>query len=215
MAERISLTRDIALFSLDFYSMRMRCDLSFTLGSQILKLPNSRGLIFNFQFGKTRRASSEAMVVLADRDCPAVCTFRAMTAYISAAQRMGWDLTAGHLFPVVTAGGDRGNLPLPAARVTTALQAHLRAAGLPSHFTMHSFCVGGSLSKSLAGTTVDEIMQISGWKTESVAKYYIGATSGGKVHGSKRKRGQSYASASELPLSPEFQKHFAACSRKD
>ena len=68
LAERISLTRDIALFSLAFYSMRRGYDLSFTLGSQILKLPNSRGLIFNFQFGKTLRASIEAVVALADRD---------------------------------------------------------------------------------------------------------------------------------------------------
>ena len=153
-AARISLTRDIALFSLAFYSMHRSYDLSFTLGCQILKLPNCRGLIFNFQFDKTLRASSEAVVVLAARDCPAVCAFRAVTAYISAAKRMGWDLTTGHLFPVVAAGGHRSNLPLPAARMTTALQAHLRAAGLPSHFTMHSFRVGGSLSKSLVGTAV-------------------------------------------------------------
>ena len=47
----------------------------------------------------------------------------------------------------------------------------MRVAWLPSYFTMHSFRVGGSLSKSLAGTVVDEIMKIGGWKTESVAKY--------------------------------------------
>ena len=99
--------------------------------------------------------------------------------------------------------------------MTNALQAHLRAAGLPSLFTMQSFRVGGSLSKSLAGTAVDEIMQIGGWKTESVAKYYIGATSSGKVLGSKRTRGQSYASASELQLSPEFQADLSARARKD
>ena len=107
---------------------------------------------------------------------------------------MGWDLTTGRLFPVATAVGDRGNLPLPATRTTTALQAHLRAAGLPSQFTMHSFRVGDSLSKSLAGTAVDEIMKIGSWKWKSVAKYYIGATSSGKVLGSKRERGQSHAS---------------------
>ena len=85
---------------------------------------------------------------------------------------MGWDLTARHLFPVFTAEGGRGSLPLPAARMATALHGHLRAAGLPSHFTEHSFRVGGSLSKSLAGTAVDEIMKIDGGgKTESVAKY--------------------------------------------
>jgi len=214
LAERISLTRDIALYSLAFFSMRRGYDLSFTLGSQILKLPGSKGLIFNFQFGKTLRASSEAVVVLADRDCPAICAFRAVKAYISAAQRIGWDLTAGHLFPVITTEGGRGSRPLSGARMTASLQGHLREAGLPSHFTMHSFRVGGSLSRSLAGTAVDEIMKIGGWKTESIAKYYIGATSSGKVRGGKRKRGQSYADASELPLSPEFEKDFAACAGK-
>ena len=127
---------------------------------------------------------------------------------------MELDLTAGHLFFVVTAEGGHGSLPLSAARAT-ALQSHLRAAGLLSQFTMHSFRVGGSLSKFLAGTAVDVTMKIGGWKTESVATYYVGATSSGKVHGSKTKRGQSYASASELPLSPEFQNDFATYARKD
>ena len=54
-----------------------------------------------------------------------------------------------------------------------------------------------------------------GWNTLSVAKYYIGATSSKKVHGSKRKRDQSCASASELLLSPEFQKQIAVCARTD
>ena len=69
---------------------------------------------------------------------------------------------------------------------------------------MHFFRVGGSPSKKLAGTAVDEIMTIGGWKTESVAKYYIGVTSSGKVLGSRRKRSQSCASGCELPLSPEL-----------
>ena len=125
---------------------------------------------------------------------------------------MGWDLTAGNLFPVVTAEGSRSSLPLPAARMMAALQGHLRAPGLPSHFTMHYFRVGSSSASHWTGTAVEEIKKIGGWKTESVAKYYIGATSSGKVHGSKRKRGQSCASASELPLSPECQNNFAACS---
>ena len=87
---------------------------------------------------------------------------------------------------MITAEAGRGHLPLSAARMTAFLQSHLRAEELPSHFTMHSLRVGGSLGKCLAGTAVDEIMKIGGWKTESVAKYYIRATSSGKVPGSKR-----------------------------
>ena len=79
----------------------------------------------------------------------------------------------------MSAGEGRGNLPLPAAGMTAALQAHSRAAELPSQFGMLFFRVGGALSKSLAGTAVGEIMEIGGWKTESVAKYYVGTTSSG------------------------------------
>ena len=136
-------------------------DLSFTLGSQILKLPKSRGLTFNLQFGKMLRASNEAVVVLAYRDCPAVCAFRAVAAYISAAQRMGWDLTTGHPFPVITAQGGRSSLPLSATRIMTAFQGHLRAAELPSHFTMHSFRVGGSLSKMAIQLEYPHLIQIT------------------------------------------------------
>ena len=130
--------------------MRRGYDFSFTMGSHILTLPASKDLIFNFQFGKTLRASinSEAVVVLVNRDGPAICASRAVTAYISAAQRIGWDLSTGHLLPVATAEGGWGRLSLSGARVTANLQSYLRMADLPNHFTMHSFRVGGSLSKN-------------------------------------------------------------------
>ena len=57
------------------------------------------------------------------------------------------------------------------------------------------------------------------WKTEQVARYYIGATTsappgaaGKTLDGtSKRKRESDYATAIDLPLSPAFQGDFAAC----
>ena len=116
LAERIPLTRAYALFSLAFYSMRAY-DLSFAMGSHILRLPVSRGLIFNFSFGKTLRASSEAVVVLADRNCPAIFSFRVVTAYSSAAQQTVLDSNTGPLVPVATAEIGRGCPSLSAARM--------------------------------------------------------------------------------------------------
>ena len=178
LAERISLTRGVAyqVVYLALFPMRRDYDLSFTMGSHMLRIPASKGLIFNFQFGKTLRASCEAVVESADRDCPAICAFGVVTAYISVVQQIGWNLITGHLFPVA--------LSLPAARMAANQQSHLRMAHLPNHFLMHSFRVGDSLSKSLAGRAVHEIMKIGGWKAESsVAKYYIGATLSGQVRG--------------------------------
>lgn len=54
------------MYSAAIASMRRGHGLSFTKGSQALRLPESRGLIFTFQFGKTSRKSSEAVVVLAE-----------------------------------------------------------------------------------------------------------------------------------------------------
>jgi len=59
---------------------------------------------------------------------------------------------------------------MTAKEVTDALQAHLRAAGLPRSYTMHSFRVGNSLTQLLEGSTVeDAVLQTAGWRTESVA----------------------------------------------
>ena len=114
-------------------------------------------------------------------------------------------------------------MAITAPRMTATLQAHLRAGGLPYHFTMHSFRVGGLLSKSLAGTAVDEIMKIGGWKTERVERYYIGQTTsaganserkGKRDGGFQRAQDNSYEIAMRFPLSQAFQDDFALCKQR-
>ena len=53
-------------------------------------------------------------------------------------------------------------MDMSAPCMMATLQGHLLAEGLPDPFTisMHSFRLGDSLSKSLAGMVVDEIMKI-------------------------------------------------------
>ena len=75
MRERTIITRDGAPFSLAMYSMRRGSHPSFTLAAQTLRLPEARGFIVNFLFGKAFRASSEAVVVLATGD-PDTCPVR-------------------------------------------------------------------------------------------------------------------------------------------
>lgn len=76
---------------------------------------------------------------------------------------------------------------------------------------MHSFRVGGSLSRSLAGTAVDEIMQLGGWKTEAMAKHYIGATTSGAVGGDSQAADRLYDSANASAASTDFRDRYAAC----
>ena len=67
-----------------------------TLCLQIQTSQASKDLIFNFRIRRTLHASNQ-VVVLANRDCPAICAPRPVTACISAAWRIGSDLTAGCL----------------------------------------------------------------------------------------------------------------------
>ena len=76
--------------------------------------------MFSFQLRRTRRASSEAVVVLADHDI--IRRFARLSSvydlHLSAAQRVGWNFTTGYIFPVYAAEGGRDRLPLSAARAT-------------------------------------------------------------------------------------------------
>lgn len=70
--------------------------------------------------------------------------------------------------------------------ITASFQSRIPAGGqLPGRFTVHSIRVGGSLGESLAGTTMDELVKLGGWKTESVTEHYIGLSTGeaGKPNG--------------------------------
>ena len=215
LSESMSIIRDIALFSLAFYTMRRGFDISNTLGSQLLRLPDSGGWIVNFQFGKTTRTSTDAKVVLPDPANKSTCPLRAVGAYLDTAVAQGWDLSRGHLFPHVTADGQRGQLPLLPHQMTAALQKHLRAAGLPDHFTLHSFRVGGSVSQSLAGTHIDAIMEMGGWKTRKMAEHYVGVTCSDLTDSEAGKPlDAAYRESDVFSLTPEFQAKYAACGQR-
>ena len=52
MSARTEIARDIARFYLAFESIRRGYDLSITKGAQVLRLPESAGLIFSFSPGE-------------------------------------------------------------------------------------------------------------------------------------------------------------------
>ena len=133
---------------------------------------------------------------------------------MSAAHSLGWDLEQGYLFPEILPDGERLPQPVKPAKMKENLVAHLGRASLPTYFSMHSFRVGGSVSESLAGTALDEIMKLGGWRSERVATAYIGATTSGAAKGQRRQLGAAYDSADKLPLSPDFKRAYGACRRR-
>ena len=92
------------------------------------------------------------VVELAGRDCPTIFASRPVMAYITAAQRIGWDLTAGRLFPVVTTE----RFPGPSASFSSsyngrpALQGHLFAGGRAAESLHDALLSRGRLPQHIA-----------------------------------------------------------------
>ena len=127
-------------------------------------------MIFNFRFRRTLRASSQVVVGLANRNCPAICASRPVTAYISAPWRIGSDLTAGHPFPVVTTE----RFPGPSTSFSSPYDGRparpLFSGGRVAEALHDAFLSLGRLPQHISDrAAVDEIMKIGGWKTESIA----------------------------------------------
>ena len=66
----------------------------------------------------------------------------------------------------------------------------------------------------MAGTTVDGITKIGGWKAESIAKHLVGSTTSAGVRASKKTRDHEHVRANELPLPQAFESDFSACAKK-
>ena len=120
---------------------------------------------------------------------------------------MQWSLAegSGFLFPSVPEGGEKGELALTPAQMTTNLQTHLQAAGMENErYAMHFFRVSGAASHSMDGTTTDVLMGYVGWKSATVARRSVEVTASTAAAGVKRSRGSAFIEADALPLSEQL-----------
>ena len=133
---------------------------------------------------------------------------------MSAAWRIGSDLTAAHPFPVVTTE----RFPGPSTSFNSPYDGRparpLFSGGRVAEALHDAFLSLGRLPQHISDrAAVDEIMKIGGWKTESTAEYKIRATSSGQV-GSTRIYGKRYSGDRGLPLPPRVQRMIEAMLSK-
>ena len=159
------------------------------------------------------RSSSQEVVARKNLDCREICAVAAVVEHQQAAESMQWSLAegSGFLFPSVLEGGEKGELALTPAQMTTNLQTHLRAAGMEDkRCMMHSFRVEGAASHDIDGTAMDVLMEHVGWKSKTVARRHVGVTASAAAAGVKRSRETAFIEAEALPLSEQFVRSRAA-----
>ena len=180
--DRLAYAIDMALFAIAFRTGSRGSDLAKILAAQVLHLPSNQGIVLNFQFTKTLRdGATHASRLVPDKDMPETCAVAATIRYAQAADSCGWDMSAGYLFSEMSASGERipkrRARPLSAKAMAARSKLHLEHAGLGArHFTFHSFRVGCAVSQTIAGKNIAEIMAAVNWKSEKVARRYVGGT---------------------------------------
>ena len=103
----------------------------------------------------------------------------ALQQYVEATQSCKWDMSGGYLFPDIDVTSvtqtARRSSPVSPQCMTSRLKIHTKRAGLIEKcYTMHSFRVGSAVFLALQGRTVFEIMHRVFWKSEDVARRYVG-----------------------------------------
>ena len=177
--EKLTLARNIALFTVAFGTTKRGDELTRTLTQRILRLPNHCGFLFNFQWGKTMRDGADHLLTIPyDEQHPDTCAIRAVEQWIAVGNFAGWDMDKGYLFPTITTVGEsgepvRGAHPLSASQMTSFLKQSAAAAGVEGDFSMHSFRSGGAVSRALAGDDLSTIMQRAFWKDPKTAWRYM------------------------------------------
>ena len=178
--DRLAYARDMALFAVAFRAGSRSSDLAKLLAAQVLHLPSSQGSVFNFLFTKTLRdGAAHASLLAPDSDMLETCAVAAMLRYAQAADSCGWDMSKDYLFPEMPASGDRTPKrlarPLSVKTMAARFKEHLGHVGLGSRqFTFHSFRVGCAVTQTIVGKYIAEIMAAVNWKSEKVARRYVG-----------------------------------------
>ena len=125
-----------------------------------------------------RDGADHLMTVEYDTNRMTTCPISAVEQYIAVGTALGWNITQGYLFPRIsqrpnTGALVRGKMPISAPDKTKALKVHARNAGERTSFTMHSFRLGGALTRALAGEDLPTVMQRAFLNKPSTAWRYL------------------------------------------
>lgn len=163
--------RDLAYFTLHFFSGDRPSDLAHIKSAEILRFPNDKGVLFNHVFGKTLRSGNSNVFAVTRHPNQLICPVKALDDYMAICSAVNITVKNGPLFRAT-----RGNSVLLDSFSTEAAEARLKTYLTETGFsnrTLYSFRCGGAITMALTGSTLDDIVDHVGWKSQRMAKYYM------------------------------------------
>ena len=141
-SERYIYARDLAFFSLDFFSGDRASDLGRFKTIDVLKHPDGSSLLFHQRAGKTSRGKLSRAFAVKQTANPAICPVRNLQFFVNLCSAMNVDLSSGFLFHPTSKKGGILNAPLLASTVQARLFKYLSSLGINEGESVHGFRAG-------------------------------------------------------------------------
>ena len=171
-SQRYIFARELAFFSIDFFSGDRGSDLGRVKTVDILSSPGKDSFILNQVFGKTLRGNNSNVFGLKRIPGSPYCPVTNLEYYVAIANKMSIKLHPGYLFRVTDKYGNITAAPFIGSTIANRLKKHLQDLGIYEGETMHSFRGGCSITLSLLGTTHQDVAKHVGWKSLDMVTHY-------------------------------------------
>ena len=121
--KRYILLRDLAFFSIDYFSGDRGSDLGRVKSSDVLIIPGGKGFIFNQVFGKTLRGNGKNVFAVKPVANSPFCPVYNLNLYVALAKKMCIDLKDGFLFRATDPHGHVSESPVVGSVVGNQLKS--------------------------------------------------------------------------------------------
>lgn len=176
LRERFVLSRDQALFKIQFFSGDRAGDLALVVSQEVKLLNDESGFAFNHTFGKTLRGGNGKKNAFVVKRCEdkIICPVLGLQNYFILSKSMDVDLSCGYLFRIVSENGRVLDKAVTYSVIYERLKMYLSNLGIYEGETPHSLRAGCAIFMALSGSAnnITDMMEHIGWFSEKSAEYY-------------------------------------------
>ncbi len=166
------LARDLAFFSVNFFSGNHGSDLGRVKSADVQVASDKNSFVSNQVFGKTLRGNSKHVFAIKRiLECPA-CPSANLQLYLDLASAMVINLCFGFLFRSLDRHGCISANAFTGSAVANRLHKHMSDLSILDGETVHSFRSGCSITLALLGVPLSDIARHVGWTGTNMAAHY-------------------------------------------
>eukprot|EP00794_Sanderia_malayensis_P006723 gene6723-biopygen5497 len=167
-----ALIRDLAFFSIDFFSGNRASDLGSVKSMDVMISPDRSHVVFNQVVGKTLRGNGRHVFSVRRLERSSICPVANLELYLHLVRLMTIDLGSGFLFRPLDARGHITTLSFTGSTVANRLKKHMQDLSIFEGETAHGLRSGCSITLALLGVPTSEIADFIGWKSDDMVSHY-------------------------------------------